>query len=50
MVQARYRGFAQKKKYRLMKLAAIMLQSHWRRVAAQRLLKRRKQAAETLRR
>ncbi|XP_078337010.1 unconventional myosin-Ic-like isoform X3 [Crassostrea virginica] len=49
IVQSRYRGFAQKKKFRTMKLAAIMLQSHWRRVAAQRLLKRRKLAAERIR-
>ncbi|XP_061162606.1 unconventional myosin-Ic-like [Saccostrea echinata] len=49
LVQARYRGFAQKKKFQTWKLSAIRLQSHWRRVAAQRLLKRRKQAAERLR-
>ncbi|KAK3084998.1 hypothetical protein FSP39_022632 [Pinctada imbricata] len=49
LVQKVYRGFAQKKKFRLMKSSAIRLQSHWRRFAAQKLLERRKWAAQQLR-
>lgn len=49
-IQAVYRGYSQQKKYNLLRLAAIVMAKHWRRVLAQRLLVKRRNAAQQLRR
>ncbi|XP_041348881.1 unconventional myosin-Ic-like [Gigantopelta aegis] len=49
LIQTRYRGFAQKKKYLQLKASAIILQSHIRRMAAQRELERRRHAVQCVR-
>ncbi|XP_052238757.1 unconventional myosin-Ic-like isoform X2 [Dreissena polymorpha] len=48
-IQAKYRCFHQRKKYLRMRISAILIQCHWRRVLAQRLLKRRRWAAGIVR-
>ncbi|ESP00948.1 hypothetical protein LOTGIDRAFT_238422 [Lottia gigantea] len=48
-IQARYKGFAQKKKYLRMRISAIIVQCHWRRFAAKKVLERRKQAVKVIR-
>ncbi|XP_074636310.1 unconventional myosin-Ic-like [Acropora palmata] len=45
IIQAQFRGYSQRKKYMRLRVAAIILETHWRRVVAQRLLKRRRNAA-----
>ncbi|XP_071116024.1 unconventional myosin-Ic-like isoform X1 [Haliotis cracherodii] len=49
IIQSNYKGYAQRKKYLQWRVSAILLQCHWRRVAAQRLLQRRKWAVQALR-
>lgn len=48
-IQAKYKGYHQRKVYLRMKAAAIVLECHWRRVLAQRLLCRRRKAARVVR-
>ncbi|CAG2185717.1 MYO1 [Mytilus edulis] len=48
-VQAQYRGFAQKKKYKTLKFSTIILQSYWRRYKAKKLMEKRKHAAQVIR-
>lgn len=49
IIQAQFRGYSQRKKYMRLRVAAIILETHWRRVVAQRLLKRRRNAAHRVR-
>ncbi|XP_078680580.1 unconventional myosin-Ic-like isoform X1 [Branchiostoma floridae x Branchiostoma belcheri] len=49
-IQATYKGHAQYKKYKRMQWAVTMIAAHWKRVAAKRLLERRRKAAQVLRR
>ncbi|XP_052800727.1 unconventional myosin-Ic-like isoform X1 [Mya arenaria] len=48
-IQSKYRCFHQRKVFLRMKISAILIQCHWRRVIAQRLLERRRKAALVIR-
>ncbi|XP_050411443.1 unconventional myosin-Ic isoform X2 [Patella vulgata] len=48
-IQSQYRGFTQRKKFLHMRLSAIIVQCHWRRYAAKKLLEKRKKAAQDVR-
>lgn len=49
IIQSRWRGYWQRKQYLKMKAAAVVIQKWVRRFLAQRLLARRKKAAEVIR-
>lgn len=49
LIQTQFRGYYQRKKYVRLRVAAIILETHWRRVLAQKLLVRRRNAAYRLR-
>ncbi|XP_036379609.1 unconventional myosin-Ic-like isoform X2 [Megalops cyprinoides] len=49
-LQACWRGYSQKSKYRKLRHSAVVIQSWWRAVLARRRAKRRRQAADTIRR
>ncbi|XP_060800201.1 myosin Ic, paralog b isoform X2 [Neoarius graeffei] len=49
-LQANWRGYCQKSKYRKMRRSAILIQAWWRGILARRRARRRRQAADTIRR
>lgn len=49
LIEARFRGYTQKKKFLIMKSAAIKIASVWRMYAAKQLLKKRRVAADVIR-
>ncbi|XP_078362990.1 unconventional myosin-Ic-like [Oculina patagonica] len=49
IIQCQFKGYHQRKKYVTLRLAAIMIAKHWRRVCAKRLLERRRKAAQRIR-
>ncbi|XP_066514918.1 myosin Ic, paralog b [Hoplias malabaricus] len=50
MLQASWKGYSQKSKYRKLKHSAILIQAWWRGILARRRAQRRRQAVETIRR
>ncbi|XP_047676444.1 myosin Ic, paralog b isoform X2 [Tachysurus fulvidraco] len=49
-LQANWKGYSQKSKYRKMRRSAILIQAWWRGILARRRAHRRRQAADTIRR
>ena len=49
LIQAQYRGFAQKKKFKTLKISTITLQSYWRQYTAKKLREKRKHAVQVIR-
>ena len=49
IIQAQFRGYSKRVKFLRVKLAALTIACHWRRVCAQRLLERRRKAAQVIR-
>ena len=49
LIQSTFRGYRQWKKYNIMRQAVTLINTHWRRVRAQRLKEKRKKAAQDIR-
>lgn len=49
MIQAKWKAFVYQRRYQRMRAAVTVLAKHWRRVAARRVLQRRKWAATVIR-
>ncbi|KAK3561154.1 hypothetical protein QTP86_028387, partial [Hemibagrus guttatus] len=49
-LQANWKGYSQKSKYRKMRRSAILIQAWWKGILARRRARRRRQAADTIRR
>lgn len=49
MIQAKWKAFVYQRRYQRMRAAVTVLAKHWRRIAARRVLARRKWAAEVIR-